>query len=247
VYQYSKSVENRATTDLTASEACLGAIARVTGHRVEDLTADMCLEDDLGVDPMKMVDLFGAIMQELPYERSELIGPGGFFGNLVSVHTVDDLLRAVERLGRDRAEVLGNAGGGLPSERGPPQASPPGSPLRRTIVEAIARVSGHCADDLSDELSLEADVGLDSLKRVQLLNELSSHLPASTTEALSGDGGIERMLSSQTIGDLVQALTEIGAAAPGALAAQEPPVALAVPEPLVALTLADAQMPFLVA
>jgi amino acid adenylation domain-containing protein len=257
---------------------CLRAIARVTGHRVEDITPDMHLEADLGLDSIKMVELFGVLMQDLPYDRRELLGPGGFFSDLVRVCTVEDLLNSVERLGGggalelhsvERLDAairaaapdldlddaggdsqtepeldLDDAGGGSQTERDAPEAKPPGTAqLRCAIVEAIARVSGHRAEDLSDDLSLEADVGFDSLKRVQLLNELSRDLPVSATEALAGEGGIEQLLRAQTIGDLVLALAGLDTSAPELSATPEQPE----PQLPATLILADSQVPFLVA
>jgi amino acid adenylation domain-containing protein len=244
VYQYKTSIKNPApTADLAMRQICMRAISQVTGHRVEDITPDMHLEADLGLDSIKMVALFGALMHELPQDRRELLGPGGFFSDMVRVCTVEDLLRSVEHLSTAFAD------GAAPQlelddARREPDASHARSPaapdLRRAIVESIARVSGHRAEDLTDDLSLEADVGFDSLKRVQLLNELSRDLPASTRDALAGDGGIRELLYAQTIGDLVQAIAELDTSASGVVTAPEPQ------EPAT-LVLADSQVPFLVA
>ena len=162
------------------------------------------------------------------------------------------------------------AGGRARSEGEAAKEQPPGAEgIRGAVVEAVARVSGHRADDLSDDLSLEADVGLDSIKMVQLLNELARDLPASTTEAVSGEGAIQRLLRSQTIGELAEAVIALDRQAEAArsvaahdgraVAAHDGPAAPAhdgwagatydAPEepPPASLAIADAQVPFLVA
>jgi amino acid adenylation domain-containing protein len=107
---------------------------------------------------------------------------------------------------------------------------------RDAVVDAIAQVSGHAAGELSDDLSLEADVGLDSIKMLDLLNALAQST-AGATGSISGGEGIERLLRSQTVGDLVQAVLELTGAAVGQ---QEEPLPAS-------LALADAQVPFVVA
>jgi amino acid adenylation domain-containing protein len=268
---------NGSGVDRGMSKLCLGALARVTGHRVEDLSEDMHLEADLGLDSIKMVELLSSLMHELPAAGWEQLGQQDLLQSVMRVATVEDLLRAVERAG-----ILGGPPGtdhalpAAPRMSGPPvldtrgALAPPAPPglepcaarrfaevvdqvaeaprteasaseastaaARDAVVDAIAQVSGHAAGELSDDLSLEADVGLDSIKMLDLLNALAQST-AGATGSISGGEGIERLLRSQTVGDLVQAVLELTGAAVGQ---QEEPLPAS-------LALADAQVPFVVA
>src|SRR5262249_16340663 len=149
VYQYRRNAQDyRTATDATAIRACMEALAQVTGHRVEDLAMDMHLEGDLGLDSIKMVELLALLMQEIPEPLREPLGQGDLLRDMMRLPPVEELVRAVERILAD----------GAPATPSPSAAPPhmPRSPLRQIIVDAIARVSGHHADELSDELCLEA-------------------------------------------------------------------------------------------
>ena len=141
MYQYKTSIKHLApTADLAMRQLCMRAISQVTGHRVEDITPDMHLEADLGLDSIKMVALFGALMQELPQDRRELLGPGGFFSDMVRVCTVEDLLRSVEHLSTAFADGAASQRELAHHDAASAADEAPGAlDLRRAIVEAISR------------------------------------------------------------------------------------------------------------
>jgi amino acid adenylation domain-containing protein len=87
------------------TRVCLTAIARVTGHRAEDLTADMHLEADLGLDSIKKIELLGSLQQALPEERRERLSQSELLREVMSVSTVDDLVRVVAQIARIEPEV----------------------------------------------------------------------------------------------------------------------------------------------
>ncbi|OFX19555.1 MAG: hypothetical protein A2V77_10260 [Anaeromyxobacter sp. RBG_16_69_14] len=275
--------KNGSGTDRGMSQLCLGALARVTGHRLEDLSEDMYLEADLGLDSIKMVELLSTLMHDLPAAGWDQFVQQDLLQSVMRVATVEDLLRAIERAGAtlERGDAVASArmdtfGGPTGTDHALPAAltmsgspvldtgeapvppAPPGvdggdaatsarmetEAARDAVVEAIAQVSGHAAAELSDDLSLEADVGLDSIKMVELLNALAQSSTAGAAGSISGGEGIERLLRSQTVFDLVQAVSELTGAAvlreAGPQTRQEEP-------PLASLGIADAQVPFVVA
>ena len=46
-------------------------ISTITGHRVNDLSYDMYLEGDLGLDSIKMITLMNELMKIIPPEKQE--------------------------------------------------------------------------------------------------------------------------------------------------------------------------------
>lgn len=48
--------------------------------------------------------------------------------------------------------------------------------VRQSVLEAIAKISGRPVSELSDDLSLVADLGVDSVKAMELLIELEDRL-----------------------------------------------------------------------
>jgi 3-oxoacyl-(acyl-carrier-protein) synthase/acyl carrier protein len=73
------------------------------------------------------------------------------------------------------------------------------------ILEVISRETGYPESSLTPELSLEGDLGLDSIKKVEILSALSERVPGLEPTALS---------TARTVGDLVVLGTELAGASP---------------------------------
>src|SRR4051794_32110399 len=79
--------------------------------------------------------------------------------------------------------------------------------MKQGIVAAVAGITGHDPADLDEEMSLEADLGLDSIKMVELLQALQQLVPGEEQERFRAAVPAETLLKAQTIGDLVRALS----------------------------------------
>ncbi|MDV3242036.1 MAG: acyl carrier protein [Methylocaldum sp.] len=53
----------------------------------------------------------------------------------------------------------------------------PAARLEQCVYKAVAEVTGHAPDDLSPDQFLESDLGLDSIKTVELMNAIPPQLP----------------------------------------------------------------------
>ncbi|MEM7244031.1 MAG: phosphopantetheine-binding protein [Acidobacteriota bacterium] len=58
---------------------------------------------------------------------------------------------------------------------------------RAAVLAALARLTGRAESELTDELELVADLGIDSLKSVQLIAELEDELELEMPEDLDDD------------------------------------------------------------
>lgn len=83
---------------------------------------------------------------------------------------------------------------------------PPGDGSNRPLAELIARVTGRAVGGLREDASLDSDLGLSSLDRVELLSTLEDRYQVDLSET--------RFSAVQTVGDLEQMLR--GGAAPSA-------------------------------
>ncbi|MGE0454663.1 MAG: SDR family oxidoreductase [Vicinamibacteria bacterium] len=200
------------TGDLRA--LLLGVVAEKTGYPAEMLNADMELEADLGIDSIKRVEILAALQERLPglpEVRPAEIG---------SLRTLGQI---VERLGAA-------AGGGLaaPSVTAAPRrnAELSGQELQALLLAVVAEKTGYPADMLRPEMELEADLGIDSIKRVEILAALQERIPGlpevkpSELGSLRTLGQIERRLAETP-------LTSAAAPPPASAAAEaaaRPPV-----------------------
>ncbi|WP_022667713.1 type I polyketide synthase [Desulfospira joergensenii] len=134
-------------------------IARQTGYTADMLEGDLDLEADLGIDTVKQVEIFGTIATE--------------FGFSVP----DDLklrdLNTIDKLGAYVAEKTGVESKPSPVENIPAAAGAAESPVE-TVRAVIAEQTGYTADMLEGDLDLEADLGIDTVKQVEIFGTIAS-------------------------------------------------------------------------
>ncbi len=179
-------------------EAVLRIVAEKTGYPVEMLHAEMSLEADLGIDSIKRVEIFSELQQLLPMDREPDQAEMG------ELNTIADVMRYWDSA----------------AAPAPPAAPSPSPDAHAAAVLAVvAEKTGYPVEMLHAEMSLEADLGIDSIKRVEIfsaLQEALPGLPAFDTAALGELG---------TIADVIAFLNGFPVAAEPATA---PPTRLAV-------------------
>lgn len=165
----------------------LAIVSEKTGYPVEMLDLDMQLDSDLGIDSIKRVEILSAIQERfagLPEFKSESLGD---FRTLMNV--LDFLDRSAPPLLRESQQRPGT-----PSQKelppGPVPPSPPESQLRHdvraaagvekvhaTLLRVIAEKTGYPVEMLELDMQMDADLGIDSIKRVEILSALGEELP----------------------------------------------------------------------
>ena len=163
----------------------------------------MSLEDDLGVDSIKRVEILSGVQDRAP-ELSDI--DAGHLGSLATLGAIVEHLRS----------QLGDA---------PPAPAPAASTvdLQRVMLEVVADKTGYPVEMLDLSMSLEDDLGVDSIKRVEILSGVQDLAP----EVADIDTG--HMGSLATLGAIVDYLQDLRGGAP--VAAATPPVAAVVEAP----------------
>ena len=147
--------------------ALLEVVAEKTGYPVEMLNLDMGLDADLGIDSIKRVEIMAALRQRLP--QAPEIKPE----HLGSLQTLQ--------------QIAAFLGADFPSEKSPKPA--PTAILEAAAATAAGRVSevllavvaektGYPVAMLNLDMGLDADLGIDSIKRVEIMASLRTQLPA---------------------------------------------------------------------
>ncbi len=73
--------------------------------------------------------------------------------------------------------------------------------LINSLIEIVAERTGYPVDMIDPALDLEADLGIDSIKRVEILNKFRRLLPESTQQKL--ESGIEELAGTRTLQGLI--------------------------------------------
>jgi acyl transferase domain-containing protein len=155
-----------------------GIIADKTGYPEDMLDVDMDLEGELGVDSIKQVEILSTLREQMP-ELPE-IDPE----RLVELRTIGAIADMVSG-STGRAPVAAPvtpapAAAPAPSIVASPAAAPAGAngKISTDVVRAlIADKTGYPADMLEDDMDLEGELGVDSIKQVEILSALRDQHP----------------------------------------------------------------------
>ncbi|HZW31142.1 MAG TPA: beta-ketoacyl synthase N-terminal-like domain-containing protein, partial [Isosphaeraceae bacterium] len=172
----------RAPDAVTA--ALIDVVAAKTGYPAEVLDLDLQLDADLGIDSIKRVEILSALQDrhpEVPPPSPEQLGS---FRTLRAI--AEFLTQARLDLPRAEAPAVSNQPAGV--ERGD---------LAQVLRNTIAEKTGYPAEILELEMRLDADLGIDSIKRVEILSALQDRLPG--LPPVTPD----RVGSLVTLGDIV--------------------------------------------
>jgi len=190
----------------------MAVVAEKTGYPPEMLSDEMSLEADLGIDSIKRVEILSAMREEAP-ELPEVDA-----SHMAQLQTLGQIV-----------EYMADAGGFTIASEAPaataaaPAASGPSIDLHGLLMSVVAEKTGYPPEMLSDEMSLEADLGIDSIKRVEILSAMREEAP----ELPEVDAS--HMAQLQTLGQIVEYMADAGGFDAAPAAASAAPAAPAAP------------------
>jgi acyl transferase domain-containing protein len=149
--------EQAALSHDAVAETVFAIIAEKTGYPVDMLEADMSLDGDLGVDSIKRVEILSAVQMALP--DAPVITPE-------DLGVLQTLGQMVAHLGVQSPVVSGQSS--VVSEQ---------PAVAETVFAIIAEKTGYPVDMLEADMSLDGDLGVDSIKRVEILSAVQTALP----------------------------------------------------------------------
>src|SRR6056297_3248966 len=125
------------------------------------LELEMALDADLGIDSIKRVEILSALQERLPEApavRPEDLGGLQTLGQIVAhLGEVDQPAPAAPAAPAAPTAASGRAG--------------------EVLLEVVAEKTGYPVEMLELEMALDADLGIDSIKRVEILSALQERLP----------------------------------------------------------------------
>ena len=199
-------VEEISLEVLTA--ALLRIVGDKTGYPSEMLEADMDLEADLGIDSIKRVEILGALEEEfpsLPPADTEILAQTRTLAEIVDYLNTEQGSPSPDASIQEKSEVPQNESQPTPNIEKSPAPETAASQteisvedLTTTLLEIVAEKTGYPAEMLESTMDMEADLGIDSIKRVEILGTMEERipgLPAVEAEVLS---------ELRTLGEIVE-------------------------------------------
>ena len=169
---------NKLTTSL------LEVVSDKTGYPAEMLELNMDMEADLGIDSIKRVEIFGALTKLHP-EMSG-INPN----ELTELRTLQEIVNFVTSNGS------GNASANITTPAATPTVAAVATPvissngngtasvgsmdvnkLTTSLLQVVSEKTGYPSEMLELEMDMEADLGIDSIKRVEIFGALTKMHP----------------------------------------------------------------------
>jgi acyl transferase domain-containing protein/3-hydroxymyristoyl/3-hydroxydecanoyl-(acyl carrier protein) dehydratase/NAD(P)-dependent dehydrogenase (short-subunit alcohol dehydrogenase family) len=168
-----------------AAQTIMATVSRLTGFPQEMLELDMEIESDLGIDSIKRVEIVSELERELP---NVSFAPE----EMGTLKTLQDILNTIVHL--DVSEPGEKAmAEPLPAD-GNSQIQGPAT--MTILVGVIGELTGFPVEMLEPDMDLESDLGIDSIKRVEILSRLEQELPNARTFSP------EKMAELKTLADI---------------------------------------------
>ncbi|PHY62904.1 type I polyketide synthase [Shewanella xiamenensis] len=153
--------------------AMLSVVAEKTGYPVEMLELSMDMEADLGIDSIKRVEILGTVQDELP--NLPELSPE----DLAECRTLGEIVTLFSQAIPVVSTAVTAAATVSPAIQSAvaTSAAVSNDEIERTMMEVVADKTGYPVEMLELSMDMEADLGIDSIKRVEILGTVQDELP----------------------------------------------------------------------
>ncbi|MCB0035140.1 MAG: SDR family NAD(P)-dependent oxidoreductase, partial [Anaerolineales bacterium] len=155
-------------------QAMLDVVSEKTGYPVEMLEMHMDMESDLGIDSIKRVEILGEMQKRHP--NLPEVNPAELAELRTLQQIVDHLQPAVGQAAPAAAPVAPAPAAPAPVAA-PPQANGISAELEQAMLDVVSEKTGYPVEMLEMHMDMESDLGIDSIKRVEILGEMQKRHP----------------------------------------------------------------------
>ena len=149
----------------------LAVVSEKTGYPADSLDLSLSLDADLGVDSIKRVEILSALQERLP--DAPVVKPE----HLGTLHTLRDVANFLAGPGTDAIASAPKARTEGVEKRTAVATTGDADPVIGILLDVIAEKTGYPISSLDPTMSLDADLGVDSIKRVEILAAVREKLP----------------------------------------------------------------------
>lgn len=189
-------------TDVKA--VLLEIVSAKTGYPADMLGLDMDLEADLSIDSIKRMEIIGSLRTRLGGFNYADSNEDTFMEQLAGIKTLNGLLNWIGDHSRDKVNTPGLV-------TAAPQLNNNNlltiEAIKATILKAVSLKTGYPEDMLGMELDLEADLSIDSIKRMEIIADLKTKL-GFNAEQYTHDR-MEQLTAVKTLNALSQLIAEL--------------------------------------
>ncbi len=185
-----------------------------TGYPADMLDPNAAIEADLGIDSIKRVEVLSAFQRTCSEAEQK------------QIQTTMEKLTGARTL-NEMAERLAPIFASVPVPPVIPAAVPQSRDVLSELVTIVSDRTGYPADMLDPNAAIEADLGIDSIKRVEVLSAFQR--TCSEAEQSQIQGVMEKLTGARTLNEMVERLAPLFAKASAPAAVLSVPAAAAAP------------------
>lgn len=160
----------------------LAVVSEKTGYPVETLELDMDMEADLGIDSIKRVEILGAMQTsypDLPKLQPEVLTELRTLGQIID-HMSTNLQNETPSAGVIVEEPTTSFVAATPTISAVDAAPGVGidaKQVQEALLNVVSEKTGYPVETLELDMDMEADLGIDSIKRVEILGAMQAQFP----------------------------------------------------------------------
>jgi acyl transferase domain-containing protein/NAD(P)-dependent dehydrogenase (short-subunit alcohol dehydrogenase family)/acyl carrier protein len=144
----------------------LALVSERTGYPNDMLGLDLDIESDLGIDSIKRLEIMIAFAKTIPGAADDLPE---------KLNTCRTLKAVLEMVGTGVPPVRDNGGAvGIPRPTSAAKAAPD---AQQTLLSLVSERTGYPTDMLGLDLDIESDLGIDSIKRLEIMIAFAKTIP----------------------------------------------------------------------
>ena len=167
-----------------AADLVRAVVAEKTGYPADMLNLDMDLEAELGIDSIKQVEILSTLREKMPdmpeIDPSRLgeLRTLGAIAQALTANPISVASGAVDKTMARAQAAPAQAPAPAPIQPVAPAAvAEPSMAAADLVRSVVAEKTGYPADMLNLDMDLEAELGIDSIKQVEILSTLRERMP----------------------------------------------------------------------
>ncbi|MFQ5805599.1 MAG: SDR family NAD(P)-dependent oxidoreductase [Phycisphaerae bacterium] len=189
----------------TVEAALLRIVSEKTGYPLESVHLDMHLDDDLGIDEVRRVEILSALQNQLPSSNRL---PAR---RAIQPKTLREIVELALAGTASEPSLAPSADGSATGESGDVETAGGTSDgaageFERIVLEPGFELTGYPVEMLDLDMDMEADLGIDSIKRLEIFGAVQRRVPG--MEAVNA----QYMGSLRTLRNIIEYAHGAGAA-----------------------------------
>jgi NAD(P)-dependent dehydrogenase (short-subunit alcohol dehydrogenase family)/acyl carrier protein len=149
----------------------VNVVSELTGYPKDMLHMDMDIEADLGIDSIKRVEILSRLEEKLPGL------PGVEPDTMATLKTLGQIVAYLGQTGSIPSPAKMEAAQPDSQNESRQFSQAENAMLSEALLEVVSELTGYPMDMLDADMDIEADLGIDSIKRVEILSTLEERVP----------------------------------------------------------------------